>query len=290
MVDKAEKQILQIIENERRETQSIREVVEGQPSVGLGAGAAVPTAGMRSPPQFAQSQRPGVGGGYGPPSGGNGGNDSGNSSVQDSERIKVATAQCGLVIGKGGESIRDIQLRSGAYVELDRNFPPGATEKYFDIRGSKEQIESAKQLIEAKIAEDKHRRGSEGPGGMGMGFLPPPRGPFVGYPIPHMHHGGHPSSYPPPGYPMPTGGYPPPGGGPYGQNHHQQHWYSGQQQQQQQQQQPPNNQTHTPATQNSAAGSEDIQKPGEYPTQAQYEANKAYYNSQGYYGVPPSSN
>lgn len=67
--------------------------------------------------------------------------------------IKVPGDRAGFVIGKGGETIKDINRRSGAHVEIDktsRELPNGA-DKYFNLRGLPEQIQYAQQLIYEKI-------------------------------------------------------------------------------------------------------------------------------------------
>ncbi|XP_056598515.1 far upstream element-binding protein 1 isoform X6 [Triplophysa dalaica] len=106
----------------------------------------------------------------------------------------VPTVKTGLIIGKGGETIKSISQQSGARIELQRNSPPNADPniKMFTVRGSPQQIDYARQLVEEKI------------GG--------PVSPMGG---PHGPHGG-PSHGPPgpPGPPAPMGPYNP---GPYGQ-------------------------------------------------------------------------
>ena len=64
------------------------------------------------------------------------------------ETLRVASARCGLVIGKGGESIKQIQAMSGARVQLDNaNANPNAPEKEFQISGTPEQVSAAKRMI-----------------------------------------------------------------------------------------------------------------------------------------------
>ncbi|XP_050948424.1 far upstream element-binding protein 1 isoform X1 [Labeo rohita] len=109
----------------------------------------------------------------------------------------VPTMKTGLIIGKGGETIKSISQQSGARIELQRNPPPNSDPniKIFTVRGSPQQIDYARQLVEEKIG----------------GPVSPMGGPH-GPPGPH----GGPSHGPPgpPGPPAPMGPYNP---GPYGQ-------------------------------------------------------------------------
>ena len=70
---------------------------------------------------------------------------------QQVEYVMVASNKAGLVIGKGGESIKSIIQASGAHVEIDRIAPPEAVEKNFIIRGSTEAVERAKKMVLEKI-------------------------------------------------------------------------------------------------------------------------------------------
>ncbi|XP_035222644.1 far upstream element-binding protein 1-like isoform X2 [Stegodyphus dumicola] len=63
----------------------------------------------------------------------------------------VPANKCGLVIGKGGETVKNINQVSGAYVTLSALPPPNAQEKVFVIRGQPPQIEHAKELINERI-------------------------------------------------------------------------------------------------------------------------------------------
>ncbi|XP_070177451.1 far upstream element-binding protein 1-like isoform X4 [Littorina saxatilis] len=89
----------------------------------------------------------GPGRGGGPGGGGMGRGGFGDPNFQDQTQYLVPADKCGLVIGKGGETIRDINRQSGAHVELDRNPPPNMAEKLFNIRGTPQQIQHAIQLI-----------------------------------------------------------------------------------------------------------------------------------------------
>ncbi|XP_028664377.2 far upstream element-binding protein 3 isoform X1 [Erpetoichthys calabaricus] len=65
----------------------------------------------------------------------------------------IPADKCGLVIGKGGETIKNINQQSGSHVELQRNPPPNTDPnvRIFSIRGTLQQIDLARQLIDEKI-------------------------------------------------------------------------------------------------------------------------------------------
>ncbi|UYV68617.1 FUBP3 [Cordylochernes scorpioides] len=66
----------------------------------------------------------------------------------------VHSSKCGLLIGKGGETVRTFGQRSGARIEILKIAPPeDPTGKTFVIRGTPEQIETARQLFVEKIGE-----------------------------------------------------------------------------------------------------------------------------------------
>merc|ERR1719203_2095053 len=52
----------------------------------------------------------------------------------------------GLVIGKGGETIKDLQSKSGCSIQIDQNFPDGAPRK-ITIKGTPPNVEVAKTLV-----------------------------------------------------------------------------------------------------------------------------------------------
>ncbi|XP_018012959.1 far upstream element-binding protein 1 isoform X3 [Hyalella azteca] len=85
--------------------------------------------------------------------------------------FNVPSTKCGLVIGKGGETIRQINQESNAHCELDRRPPHNPMEKTFIIRGMPEHIEVAKRMICEKAGMDPSQ--AMGPGGPGG----PPGGP-----------------------------------------------------------------------------------------------------------------
>lgn len=99
--------------------------------------------------------------------------------------FSIPTHKCGLVIGRGehllfslvvqsrcassilllpflhflgGENVKAINQQTGAFVEISRQLPPNGDPnfKLFIIRGSPQQIDHAKQLIEEKIEVTTH--------------------------------------------------------------------------------------------------------------------------------------
>ncbi|XP_077306540.1 far upstream element-binding protein 1 isoform X2 [Lithobates pipiens] len=90
----------------------------------------------------------------------------------------VPTVKTGLIIGKGGETIKNISQQSGAKIELQRNPPPNSDPnmKLFTVRGSPQQIDYARQLIEEKIGGPVNPLGPPVPHGP-PGGVPGPHGP-----------------------------------------------------------------------------------------------------------------
>jgi transcription antitermination factor NusA-like protein len=84
----------------------------------------------------------GGGGGYGGGGGGMGGGGGGAPFT-----MSVPSSMVGLVIGKGGENIRVMQLRSSAHIQIqkDTDMEPGSTERKIFITGDPMAIETARQ-------------------------------------------------------------------------------------------------------------------------------------------------
>ncbi|KAI4822007.1 hypothetical protein KUCAC02_007575 [Chaenocephalus aceratus] len=151
--------------------------------------------GPPGPPGMPAGNRGGGGGqgGWGPPGG--------------EITFSIPAHKCGLVIGRGGENVKSINQQTGAFVEICRQPPPNGDPnfKIFIIRGSPQQIDHAKQLIEEKIEIPLCPVGP-GPGGPGLGGPGGPMGLYNPDPYnpgppgaPGPPHGG-PHQYPPQGW------------------------------------------------------------------------------------------
>ncbi|KAG8381827.1 hypothetical protein BUALT_Bualt05G0013300 [Buddleja alternifolia] len=80
----------------------------------------------------------------------------GQQSGADQFSMQVPNNKVGLVIGKGGETIKNMQARTGARIQvIPLHLPPGdmSKERTVQIDGTSEQIEAAKQLVEEVISE-----------------------------------------------------------------------------------------------------------------------------------------
>lgn len=181
----------------------------------------------------------GRGGGGGPDFGGMGGGPPGND--QPTEHL-VPAGKCGLVIGRGGETIRALMQQTGAHIEISHGqHPPG--KKAFFISGNREQVDYARSLIDEKV----NGGGPGGPGGPpGGSGGPGPGGPGDGPGGPPGHRGGFGGPPGGPQQPPVQQGY-----------NNQQGWggYNQWQQPQQPQQQPPQQQQpHQPAPDTSGYG------------------------------------
>merc|ERR1719391_1825785 len=75
----------------------------------------------------------------------------GGGEGEKTEYVLVPSSKVGLVIDKGGETIKSINQASGAHTEIDKSAPPDAAEKNFVIRGPPECVDRAKQMVMEKI-------------------------------------------------------------------------------------------------------------------------------------------
>ena len=71
--------------------------------------------------------------------------------TEHTDYVTIPASKCGLVIGKDGETIKNINSSSGAYCKVDKSAPSDAKEKNFVIRGSPEAVGRAKAMIMKKI-------------------------------------------------------------------------------------------------------------------------------------------
>uniref|UniRef100_A0A6M2DRD4 Putative k-similarity type rna binding protein n=1 Tax=Xenopsylla cheopis TaxID=163159 RepID=A0A6M2DRD4_XENCH len=79
----------------------------------------------------------------------------GGGNGSQSNRIEVSfivpSMKCGVIIGRGGETIKQINAQSGAHCVLDRNAQNNPHEKLFIIRGEHDQVEAAKRIISETV-------------------------------------------------------------------------------------------------------------------------------------------
>ncbi|XP_045467746.1 far upstream element-binding protein 1 isoform X3 [Harmonia axyridis] len=145
-VEQARQRIEELIESvQRRDTEG-----PGGPGAGRRGG------GGRGGREGGFDNRGGGGGrnGGGGDYGGGGWEDRRNNQNQGGAEVSfnVPANKCGVIIGRGGETIKQLNAQSGAHCELDRrNQNPNATEKTFIIRGDPDAIEMAKRIIQEKI-------------------------------------------------------------------------------------------------------------------------------------------
>lgn len=159
------------------------------------------------------------------------------ASAGEQIQLTVPTNKVGLIIGRGGETIKGLQSKTGARIQLvpllgPSEYHSGVAERVLTLMGSKEQVDAASELIKDLINENRIR-GPVVQGGYTQGYNPPPGppqwGPPSGPPMqqqgygyqqgpyytgPPQHYGGFPPP-PPSGWgqppPAPPQQYPPPG-------------------------------------------------------------------------------
>jgi far upstream element-binding protein len=113
------------------------------------------------------------GGNRNPGNGYNAGDYGQQQPMRDECTFSVPASKCGIIIGRGGDTIKQINSQSGAYCEMDRKTQNSGTEKSFIVKGTPEQIEHARSLISEKIGLEIKLIGGNGApinsgGGYGM--------------------------------------------------------------------------------------------------------------------------
>ncbi|KAA3477490.1 far upstream element-binding protein 1-like [Gossypium australe] len=132
--------------------------------------------------------------------------------------MKIPNNKVGLVIGKGGETIKNMQARTGARIQvIPLHLPPGdtSTERTLHIDGTSEQIKHARELVDEVTSENRMRNPSMAGGFPQQGYQARPASSW-GQGAPPMQHPGYgymqPGAYPGPSSQYmsqpPYGGYP----------------------------------------------------------------------------------
>lgn len=126
------------------------------------------------------------------------------SAGSEQVTMRVPNSKVGLIIGRGGETIKNLQSRSGAKIQVqnDREIDPGADERVVTLLGTKKQTDMAQELVKEVIDENRRQHMGGGGGGGGGGQMGGGGGYSGGGYRPPSQWGG-----PPSGPPMQQGGY-----------------------------------------------------------------------------------
>ncbi|KAG1472095.1 hypothetical protein G6F56_001745 [Rhizopus delemar] len=90
---------------------------------------------------------------YGAPHGVGGVGGGGGGPNDQRIYVPIPATVVGLIIGRGGETIRYFQEQSGARVKVDLSGDPNAEERNVCITGEPQALAVAKRLVEEKVAE-----------------------------------------------------------------------------------------------------------------------------------------
>lgn len=74
-----------------------------------------------------------------------------NMHEKTQDAIFVPNEAVGMIIGKGGETIREMQNSTGCKINVSQQPQPGQSEREIELVGSRDAIERAKQAIEDKV-------------------------------------------------------------------------------------------------------------------------------------------
>ncbi|EQL01433.1 far upstream element-binding protein 2 [Ophiocordyceps sinensis CO18] len=121
-----------------------------------------PAAAAKKPPVGGRSEAPmrDLGGG-------------GQDKVNDA--IYVPSDAVGMIIGKGGETIREMQNSTGCKINVAQSSGPGEVQREIALIGTRDSIARAKQAIDEKVDAVRQKSGGGG-GGRGRGHQDLDRG------------------------------------------------------------------------------------------------------------------
>jgi far upstream element-binding protein len=87
--------------------------------------------------------------------GGDGGHRPPRNDMRDGggekDSMYVPSEAVGMIIGKGGETIREMQSTTGCKINVSQSSGPGETEREIGLVGSRDAINRAKQAIDEKV-------------------------------------------------------------------------------------------------------------------------------------------
>ena len=78
-----------------------------------------------------------------------GGGGGGPDKINDA--IYVPSDAVGMIIGKGGETIREMQNSTGCKINVAQSSGPGEVQREIALIGSRDSIARAKQAIDEKV-------------------------------------------------------------------------------------------------------------------------------------------
>ena len=86
---------------------------------------------------------------------------------QKFEEVRIPNSSVGLIIGKQGSTIKNLQQQSGAFIQTQRDAEcaPGSTDREVYLVGNDQQLAKAKQMIQEIVDNDPQVNGSAPPGG-----------------------------------------------------------------------------------------------------------------------------
>ncbi|KAI0966016.1 hypothetical protein F4678DRAFT_309646 [Xylaria arbuscula] len=87
----------------------------------------------------------------------------GGDKINDS--IYVPSEAVGMIIGKGGETIREMQSTTGCKINVSQSSGPGEVEREIGLVGSRDAIGRAKRAIEDKVDAVRQKNSGGGRGG-----------------------------------------------------------------------------------------------------------------------------
>lgn len=72
-----------------------------------------------------------------------------------SKKIEIPNGRVGVIIGKGGETIKYLQVQSGAKIQVTRDMDadPNSPNRLVELTGTSDAIATAEKLINEVLAE-----------------------------------------------------------------------------------------------------------------------------------------
>ncbi|KAI5791643.1 hypothetical protein DFH27DRAFT_485842 [Peziza echinospora] len=93
----------------------------------------------------------------------------GRTGDKVTEIIRVPIDAVGMIIGKGGETIKEMQSTTGCRINVSSQFHPSDVEREISLQGPKDAILRARKAIEDKVEASQHSGSGGGGGGGGFG-------------------------------------------------------------------------------------------------------------------------